>query len=47
LAFGVFQESGDWTLRAELTPANLARVDEAFDFILDEMDKLTKVQDGA
>jgi hypothetical protein len=42
LAFGVVQESGDWTLRAELTPTNLARVDEAFDFILDEMDKLTK-----
>ena len=40
LTFGVFRESGDWTLTAELTPDTLTQMDEVLDFILDQMDKL-------
>jgi hypothetical protein len=47
LAFGVFRESGDWTLKAGLTPDTLVRMDEVFDFILDQMDKLIEAQGNA
>ena len=47
LALGVFRESGDWTLTAELTPETLARMDDVFDFILDQMDKLLEAQGDA
>jgi hypothetical protein len=44
LAFGVFRETGDWTLTAELTPDTLPQMDEVFDFILDQMDKFIGAQ---
>jgi hypothetical protein len=40
LAFGVFREAGEWTLKAPLTEENLARMNEVYDFILDQIDKL-------
>jgi hypothetical protein len=47
LAFGVFRESGDWTLKADLTPDTLAQMDEVFDFILDQMDKFIEAHGNA
>jgi hypothetical protein len=44
LNFGVFRESGNWTLEAVLTEENLARMNEVYDFILDQVDELVKAQ---
>ena len=42
LAFGVFRESGQWTLVATVTQENQKRMHEAYDFILDRVDKIIK-----
>jgi hypothetical protein len=42
LAFGMFRESGKWTLTAILNRENLARMNEVYDFILDKMDEIVK-----
>jgi hypothetical protein len=42
MAQGVFQESGNWTLAADVTEENLARMNEVYDFILDRMDEIVK-----
>jgi vacuolar-type H+-ATPase subunit F/Vma7 len=39
LDFGVFREAGKYTLTATLTQENLARMSEAYDFIIDQIDK--------
>jgi len=42
LAFGVFRESGQWTLVATVTQENQKRMDEVYDFFLERMDKIIK-----
>jgi hypothetical protein len=42
LAFGIFKESGQWTLAATVVQDNLARMNEVYDFILDKMDEILK-----
>ena len=42
LAFGMFSESGDWTLTADVTKENLARMNKVYDFILDKMDEIVE-----
>ncbi len=44
LDFGVFREAGEWTLKTTLTKENLARMNEVYDFILDQVDELVKAQ---
>ncbi|MCL6560211.1 MAG: hypothetical protein K6U74_15740 [Firmicutes bacterium] len=42
LAFGLFRESGEWTLSATVKEENLAQMKEVYDFILAEIEKLSK-----
>jgi hypothetical protein len=44
LAFGVFRESGKWTLKADMTPDTLTQMDDVVVFILDQMDILTRAR---
>lgn len=44
LRFGIFKEAGKKTLRAKLEGDTVNRVQEVYDFILDEMDKMVKAQ---
>jgi hypothetical protein len=42
LNFGVFEESGEYTLKANLTDDNLAHMDEVYDFILDKVEEFIR-----
>lgn len=42
LAYNVFKEGGDRTLRAKLTEETCPQMDGIYDFILDQVDELTK-----
>lgn len=42
LAFDIFSQSGDWTLTADVTKENLARMNKVYDFILDKMDEIVE-----
>ena len=41
--YGVFRVGGDWTIKADLTPETLPRMDAIYDFILQSVDELLKV----
>ncbi len=40
LAFGVFREAGEWTLKATVTEDNLANMNKVYDFILEQIEGL-------
>ncbi len=42
LEFGVFEESGKYTLTATMTESNIPQLSDVYDFILDEIDGLRK-----
>jgi hypothetical protein len=46
MAEGVFQESGNWTLTADVTKENLEHMNKVYDFILDKMDEIVKKAAG-
>jgi hypothetical protein len=42
MAYGVFRERGNWTLTATLTEDNLEQMNAIYDYILEEIGKLTE-----
>ena len=44
LEYGVFSESGGWTLSAKLTEDILTKMEKVYEFVLDQIDELIKSQ---
>ena len=42
MAYGVFREAGKWTLATTMTEDNLQQMNDVYDFILDEIGKLSE-----
>ncbi len=46
LDYGVFKESGKWTLKTSVVEGNLELLNEVYDYILDQVEKFLESQRG-
>lgn len=45
MAFGIFKEAGDWTLRTILNGESLTQISKAYDIVLNKMDEIIRPRD--